>query len=606
MIFGCIGADVNNQDRMLSNIFEHLRWDDCISESYSFDFFSCVYIIDPRIALSGENVFYLDEVGGIAILIDGFIYNWREISSRLSFSDKSVKLPELVAKAYFKWGISFAEKLNGDFAICIYQKKEKQAIFFRDHIGLRPLAISKHAGTVYFATDIMGLCRALYKQEKINPDYLLNLFMLTGRDHSILPHKDIFKLNPGHYLLISPNHQEYKPYWFPGNIKTDNNLTWPQARQELLRILTDAVKLRSDQNFRASAHVSGGLDSGIVSSLARKEYSWQHDFYGFSWSPDIEFQPGEVDDDERLLVDKTCRQNNIIPVYVNFDINDYLAFLSDWRNPSELLTERKTVESAADKGVNLIFSGWGGDEFISCAERGIDADLIRSFDWNYFLRKYPPRQLKKFISALLFNALFPSSRYKYARYKTSEEIYCYIRNRDENNLIPRKERFRYNSRRDVHIQLIRRYHLASRAADWYVLGQRNGIEYRYPLLDKRIVEYMLKIPSRCLVDGNKSRIILRELGKGLMPDELLTHESKADTVLSYLFQSIVASAKDQFIDEFETYRNNPDLGFVDFELIRKNLPGMSAHGQHKNISNDPKILYYLKSAHEFTKGYYGP
>jgi asparagine synthase (glutamine-hydrolysing) len=445
----------------------------------------------------------------------------------------------------------------------------------------------------------------LFKQEKIDPDYLLNLFMLTGHDYSILPHKAIFRLKPGHYFRLTPFGQEYKPYWFPGNIQTDKNLTSSQVIEELHQILTDAVRVRSDPKLKASGHLSGGLDSGIVATLARKEYPLQNDFYGFSWSPEMEVQPGKVDHDERLFVDKICRLNNIIPVYTNFDFTDYLAFLSDWRHRSELLTERKTVEAAAARGVNLIFSGWGGDEFISCAGRGIDPDLIRSFDWSYFLRKYPPRKFRKFFSALLFNALFPSAGSSFSKYKTSEELYCYIAKRAGNNLIPHNERFRYISRRNVHMQLLKRNHLAARAADWYVLGQRNGIEYRYPLLDKRIVEYMLKVPSRCMVDGDKNRIILRELGKGLLPEEVLNHKSKADPVLSYLFQSFVGSAKEQFINEFEIYRNNPDLDFVDFDLIRRNLPGILASDQKKNKNNDPSIFYYLKSAHEFTKGYYG-
>ena len=130
-------------------------------------------------------------------------------------------------------------------------------------------------------------------------------------------------------------------------------------------------------------------------------------------------------------------------------------------------------------------------------------------------------------------------------------------------------------------------------------GQLNGIEYRYPLLDKRIVEYMLKVPSRCLVGGNHYRILLREIGKDFFTPEMLENKSKDDPVKSHYFSEMVKKVEQDFINELETFRNNPDLSFVDFDLLEKNLPKIKAGKM------DSSIFYYLKAAHEFTKGYYG-
>jgi asparagine synthase (glutamine-hydrolysing) len=605
MIFGSVSFDGNTSgpDQVLQRISQHLTWNDCICENFSYGSFYGVFTTDIRLASIREDVVYVDEVNGILIMVDGCIYNHHEISSQLSCDERSLQIPELIAKAYLHWGVCFTEKLNGDFAICIYHNKEKQILFYTDHFGLRPMAVSGSGANVFFATDPMGLSKALFNKEKIDPDYLLNLFMMAGHDHSLLPHKAISKLRSGHYLNISPGNEESKPYWFPEKIKTDHNLTPAEVMEELDRLLTDAVRIRADRRFTASAHVSGGLDSGIVAALARKEYEGQDLFYGFSWSPDFVKKPDKTDYDERLLIEKICRQNNISPVYCNFDNTDYMAFISDWRHPSELVFEKRTVESAKERGINLIFSGWGGDEFISIADRGIDADLIRNFNWKYLLKKYRPWQLKQFISELKFTAYYLAARKRSSGFKAEKDVYPYIKKALGSNRIPRKERFHHASRRDVHLQLIKLNHLSARAADWYVHGQRNGIEYRYPLLDKRIAEYMLKVPSRCLVAGGVDRIILRRAGKGLLPAEVLANQGKEDPAKSRLFSSISKSSRKQFISEFELFRNNPGLNFMDFELLERHLsekPANSANG-----AGDMTVFYYLKKAHEFTEGYYG-
>ena len=183
--------------------------------------------------------------------------------------------------------------------------------------------------------------------------------------------------------------------------------------------------------------------------------------------------------------------------------------------------------------------------------------------------------------------------------KTVPGIYPYLKEVLGSNNIPYKKRFKYHARRLVHLQLLYLGHLSKRANDWYVKGQRYGVEYRYPLLDKRVVEYMLKVPSRCLVGGNQHRILLREIGRPFITPEMFENKSKDDPVKSHYFSEMVRKVEQGFINEFETFRNNPDLSFVDFDLLEKNLPKIRAGKM------DSSIFYYLKAAHEFTKGYYG-
>jgi asparagine synthase (glutamine-hydrolysing) len=606
MIFGSIklipAAQFQNQ--VLTKIYNQLSWSDSLSKNFISESFAGFYIYDKNLPQSaGENVFYKDPETGGLVLFEGYLYNKPEIQAQLKISDKKVTTAELILRAYEKWGITFAENLNGDFAICIHFEYSNQVILLNDHLGIRPVAFSVIGSVLYFGTDVIGLSKALFDDEKIDGQYLINFFLQEGYNYSILPHKNLSKLKPGHYIKITSDQQECKQYWHPENIKKDTSLSFPKVAEELGFLLNDAVNIRADRNFTASAHISGGLDSSLVGVLARKIYAEQPFFYGFSWSPETAKPEIKFKKDERLNVKKLCEQNNIIPVFNNFDEDDYLAFLSNWRHPSEYIYEKKTLEAAGEKGINLIFSGWGGDEFISIGEVGIDADLIREFNWNKFLRKYPVRHFRKFSSALLYKGLFPSVRRSFLMYKSFPEIYPYLKQCIGNNQIPRKERLSSKSRRTFHLQLLKKYSLTARTTDWYVHGQRNGIEYRYPLLDRRIVEFMLKVPSKSLVNGSGNRMIIRTLGKGYLPDEIL-FGTKNDPVNYYHFESVTKNTQNRLLEELYTFQRNPELNFIDFERLEKTIKKLNNGEQDSEIKNDLLILHYLKKAHEFTKGYY--
>ncbi len=546
-----------------------------------------------------------DEQNKILVFMDGVIYNREALLRDLSVSDKEPKDPQLVCKAFLHWGPSFVKRLNGDFAICIYQQNENRAFFFRDHLGIRPLAISRTGQAVYFATDMMGLCKALYGNKKIDPDYLLNQFIWVGYDYDILPHKAVKKVSPAHYHQIDAENEQHIRYWHPESIKKDNKLDADQVKQELESILIDAVNIRADKRFNASAHVSGALDSGVVAALARKACKHQERFFGFSWTPLRAKKTDQMPYDERDLVKKTCAINNITPVFADYGPEDCIQKKEfDWRSSISYLAEKKVIGFARDNKVNLIFSGWGGDEFISIGHRGVDADLIREFDWKYFFKKYPLSRPRKAISALLFNALFPGVLRTHSKYKTYPSVHRYIKKKLGCNIVPRKQRFRYSSRRDVHLQLLSMGHLGQRTADWFVAGRRNGIEYRYPLLDKRIVEYMLKVPSRCLTGGLHYRNILRAIGKNRLPPEVACSKSKEDPVGNAYFVYIAQEVFSSLIEGFEEYAFNPDLDFVDFDLLRSTLPRIIPPGNKDDPTYDGTIFAYLKGVHDFTKAYY--
>lgn len=601
MIYGCIGLETDGytSDIMNFRLKNAISWDGCAIHEFKWKEFAGTILQDKRLPFAAENFFYIDEGNEILVFLDGFIYNSDDLAFTGSGRNQPESVPGLLCSAYREVGDKFIESLNGDFAIIIYDRLKNRKLFYRDHLGIRPLAVSDTGSSIYFSTDSLGLSKALLNEKKADQDYMLNIFLEEGQNYLLLPNTDVKQVAPGHYMVCNDNGLAQKKYWYPEDIKTNRRITLSQACIDLENLTTDAVRIRSDKKLKASAHISGGLDSGVVAAIARGEYKHQKEFFGFSWTPDLS-SDAVINHDERDLVRSICLRHNIEPVYSNFTVQDYYEFASNWRYSRELVFEKKVIETTRNNGVQLIFSGWGGDEFISEGGRGIDRDLVCGMNWACFLGKYPLKNPRRLLSALLFNVLFPSARRDYLKFKTDPSVAKYIMPLRGNNKIPRDKRFKYNSRRGVHIQLLRKYHLSARCEDWYIHGQLNGVEYRYPLLDRRIVEYMLQVPSKCLAGEGRNRIIMRHIARELLPGQVLNHTSKDDEVKSWFLNKTVNEATGKLIDEVKEFKNNPDLYFIDFKLLDGVINDTGK--LHKHESEIQSLLFYLKRAHEFTKG----
>lgn len=138
MILGAIGFKRQNSyaQNLLFNIFnkfQKLNWGNATFEQIDLSYFVCSYSVYTK--KNKESIYYVDKENGAIILVDGNIFNSLEICAELNIKP-NISQPKLIGKAFFYWGPTFAQKLNGAFSIIIYKKKEKELLFFRDHIGI--------------------------------------------------------------------------------------------------------------------------------------------------------------------------------------------------------------------------------------------------------------------------------------------------------------------------------------------------------------------------------------------------------------------------------------------------------------------------------------
>ena len=612
MIYGRLNNEISNEVLFSAERLKRIiSWPGSITNEINYGDFSGGFLYDPKLPYRNDDFFFIDNQKDVLVLMSGVIYNQDELIERLNLNVNTLSAPELVLKAYTAWGKNFVKKINGDFAIFIYELKSNVVHLFRDHLGIRPLAFTLVNNTFWFASDAFGLCKAIYANENIDKAYVDNQIVNTGlgslpllSDCTLLPNNKVIKVLPAHYLSFTNSNTTQVKYWFPEDLYEQNHLDFETVIKEIKTLIVNAVKIRCDKRFIASSHLSGGLDSGVVGSLARREYYNQEEFYGFCWTSE-KMTNDTLAYDERILVKKIGEHINISPFFVNIDTEDYKKFLSGWRYDTDLFYELKVRENAIQKGVNLIFSGWGGDEFISINNIGIDSDLFFKLQWRSFFKKNPISKPKKLLSTFIYKILLPAVSLRfYSRKKSFSAHSKYINFQKKEKRKTINDFYCYRSRKEMHLRYLYQYHLSERIEDWNINGCRNGIEYRYPLLDKRIIEFMFKTPSRLLFKNGFSRILLREIGEGMLPDEIRSTLSKNDPVrINHLYTLKDEVCKELF-EEVNDFRSNPIFDFINFDLLEKDIEDFRKGINEERPSEQFEMLFFLKKTHEFTKAYY--
>lgn len=567
------------------------------------DGFTGGYFLHRLLPLSEQDIIWRKETTDILVLFSGYIYNRRELAARFQLDADSPE-PLLAARLFLLEGPGFVSKLNGDFAIFICRPLLRQAYLFRDHIGIRPMAWKLIDDALIFSSDVKDLCRTVAAGKGPDPSWLSGSFRYI--DLTRTPYPGVKKLLPGHYLEFSRKGTRLVRYWDPGKIETDRKIKYDDMLSDLRGLLADAVAIRCDSRFRAGAHVSSGLDSGIVAGLARKHFSSQPSFAGYSWSPG-EFPAEKIACDERDQVRTFCSAAGLDPVFSGVTPDEFLGNVGHLFYNGGFFVEESQARKASSAGTNLIFSGWGGDEFISTGDRGIDTDLLRGLKLGIYFRRNPLRPLKRFARHFLEYTLFPALGILHpAVARSFEDEARYLKEpykRSEGKAI--RNFYFHTSRRQLHLRYLRFYHIQERCETWTVMGYRLGIEYRYPLLDRRIIEYMMRVPSELLCRAGSFRPLLRILGEGILPDDIRLNTGKKDHVFSAWWNGMISDSALSVMNEAGLWQANPDLSFVDFDLLEADINRY----QNGQLSVDPMILFralvYLKAVYQFSLEFRG-
>lgn len=218
-----------------------------------------------------------NEDGSVWTVFNGEIYNCLELRASLEKNGHVFKTncdTEVIVHLFEEEGADFVNKLNGMFALAVYDAKNKFLLLARDRLGQKPLVYFRKNGNLVFASELQSLKKNPEMPREYNLQAIHDYLSLQYVPSPSTVYKGVCKLPPGHVLeyKIDTKNIRLRRYW---NIDYSKKTpkTYEEAREHLKELMEDAVKKRLMSDVPFGAFLSGGLDSSIIVALMAKNCS---------------------------------------------------------------------------------------------------------------------------------------------------------------------------------------------------------------------------------------------------------------------------------------------------------------------------------------------
>ena len=213
----------------------------------------------------------------IALIFNGEIYNFKELRRQhlRDHSFNSETDTEVLLKLYEQEGIRCVERLNGDFAFAIYDKRLGRMFLGRDRVGVKPLYYYTSGDKFVFASEIKAILAAGVRPE-LNEEEILNFFVFKYSPQNRTLYKNIHRVPPASVLTLDLNSGSISinKYW--SLRKSGSRLSYQDAKDQIHALLEDSVRMRLVSDVPVGNFLSGGLDSSIIASFLQERKDIVH------------------------------------------------------------------------------------------------------------------------------------------------------------------------------------------------------------------------------------------------------------------------------------------------------------------------------------------
>ena len=308
------------------------------------------------------------EDGQTRIVVNGEFYEYEAIRRELAQSGHRLRTrsdSEIALHLYEDFGVQCLHRLRGEFALVVWDEKNRNIFAARDRFGIKPLFYAWHRGTLYFASEVKSLFAAGVPA-RWDAESVYNSVELGGHQMRTL-FDGIFQIPPGHYLIASEKHVEVHQYWdfhYPRADHTVPQRSDAEWAAEFRSALEEAVRIRLRADVPVGCYLSGGLDSCAVLGLAARHHP--EPIRAFTLTFDrTEYDEGEI---AREMAAKSGAEFCPIPIRQD-DLADHFA---------DAITQAETAcfnahgvakyllsRAVRDAGYKVVLTGEGSDEILA-------------------------------------------------------------------------------------------------------------------------------------------------------------------------------------------------------------------------------------------------
>jgi asparagine synthase (glutamine-hydrolysing) len=481
-----------------------------------------------------------DAESGLVIVWDGRLDNRGDLLPQLASPGEQPGDATLVLRAFAKWNENSVPRLLGDFAFAVWDSRHKNLFAARDALGLKPFFYSAGAGRFYFASEVQALARL----PSISPepdDETIGEFLLGWTDFPRINrtfYRQIERLPPAHVLRWSTGRLEVERYWRVDPRRRERYASGEDCEREFGHVFTQAVECRLRSSSPVAVFLSAGLDSGAVCAAAARLRAPGTGLQAYSVAR------GDARD-ESAFASKVSQEMGVtcsrVPLAAGGDLAALAARLARHASPffeEGWMQEENLLQRAARDGARVVLTGDGGDELFNDPWAYV-ADLVRTVRWAKLLRElrsharyYQKSPLEALRSALPY--LAPARGTRLWRRLKSRQLPAWIdlRFADRIGLAGHLREVRarlpfdsVSADTDHHALTRGRTVLMHEQREWTAAQQ--GLEYRFPFYDRRLIEFLLAIPYQRKSEGGQPKSLLRSV-PGLLPASLIAQQEKAD------------------------------------------------------------------------------
>ena len=525
-----------------------------------------------------------------AITFNGEIYNMAELKKELLLEGahfRTTSDTEVILEGYLLHGKDYIKKLNGIFAIAIWNSSKKELLLFRDRLGVKPLFYTLTDNTLVFASEIKGLFAYPTVTPILDKDGLCEIFALgPAKSYGRGVFKDIFEVLPGQCITFGKYSCEKCFYWKLESHPHEDSMD--ETIEKTAWLITDSVKKQMLSDIPISTFLSGGVDSSLVTSICAKElkkHGKRLNTFSFDFQDNDKyfqansFQPSE----DRPFVEQ-------MTAYANTNHHFLECTNTEQLNCLYKAVDARDLPCMADVESSMLFFCSKVTKYNKVTLTGECADEIfggypwfhskeafetKAFPWSPSMA---PRQI------LLEDSLIDSlhmEEYALAAYeKTIGETPVFSEDSKEEK---RRREISYLNLRWFMVTLLDRMDRTS---------MYNGLEARVPLADHRIVEYIFNVPWSMKCPNQIVKGLLRYAGDGLLPKTILfRRKSPYPKTYDPAYEKLLATQLKEVLAD----SNSPIKVLLDTKKVQQflNTPSDYTKPWYGQLMAGPQMLAYM-------------